>query len=1008
MLGANFVNARNSEVDRQRKLRSENLQAYNAFVETQKASGARVNAADFEKFRNNLATNPYMNAFLPSETAVQSQARQINVEVARREAAAANAARAASLARAEAEFKGYTGLVTTLANAGVDLTSEAGQTQLSQMALRQFGIKDTSAFSPLLPGMINANTNTSATSFVTTMAGNGITTLQAAQPFIANLPPAQRTAVTNLFTARDNQKNTDDSQAAAAILTQNFNAYSTAGGGDTVAALAAYNAAAAVSDLGKDPAVAAATKAAFEAFMKGNTTVAERQAIALFNGETLISNQAALELSRDPTALRDTVRAQLVASGIPMPTDEQVDLAANAVSARASRQANAVSATTVGNIKTSVATILQGPDSDQYAALRAITTPAQAEDFIAQFGQNTSRVTDAELADLVSYIQTAAGQARTNRDTSRAEEYQAAALVARNDVNTKIGEIISNNSAANVRLQNVQTTDEAAAFVATLGVDISTMSPAETASLYSSVLGMASVSRNDEVDRDAAQWTALVLGHDLNGNSAEGVQAFKNDMVRALANGEAEVLGVMNSHRESLGMDPYSSTADPEFKADLARADNMMRGAAKAETVRVTAAVAAAANAAVSANTANQSRGLAQVLIGQDTKSAVYRLVGGGIDTNYYLGTMQAGAVVNAAYNYLETHPDIRDAIEKGDVNAQSVAAEQLAAALGLPSKANALAYETINQASLVGGEEWAAVTYGTSAINFVDGQVGDINGGIEQAIAAIELLPTDADPTEIAAIRDDILAAAPAMLAAVEQNVREGGYRYVLDYAQTNPAALNSMFTNAAANVQAAIDRLNAATPKAVSRGVKDNGDGTVTLAPGNAQGAAPGTYKFQTSPGGLPQADLNSPIALAPASVAPASVGLAVDPLGPAYPEDPNNSGFTNDINAMLGVTKLSAAKTELLQLNSRISTGYTDLPSGSPLARAWGYFTGTEEERLQRAEVNELRYFMQTREAAEFLATYPGTRDLLYRDPLAWQRLAKTGRAAPPRVAANVSPQ
>ena len=107
MLGANFVNARNNETDRQRKMRSENLATYNAFVKTQSEIGAKVTPDELQNFSRGMSASNYQLNGMPSLTSQQNTARAINAAVAQTETTRANTNATAALTRATSEYSFY-------------------------------------------------------------------------------------------------------------------------------------------------------------------------------------------------------------------------------------------------------------------------------------------------------------------------------------------------------------------------------------------------------------------------------------------------------------------------------------------------------------------------------------------------------------------------------------------------------------------------------------------------------------------------------------------------------------------------------------------------------------------------------------------------------------------------------------------------------------------------------------------------------------------------------------
>ena len=77
-LGANFFNSYNNQVDRLRRRRSENAEAFNAFVKMRSEMGETATVEDMEAFKRTLAGgDQYFSAALPTKTMMQETASRL-------------------------------------------------------------------------------------------------------------------------------------------------------------------------------------------------------------------------------------------------------------------------------------------------------------------------------------------------------------------------------------------------------------------------------------------------------------------------------------------------------------------------------------------------------------------------------------------------------------------------------------------------------------------------------------------------------------------------------------------------------------------------------------------------------------------------------------------------------------------------------------------------------------------------------------------------------------------
>lgn len=954
MLGANFIDARNSEVDRQRRLRSENAQAFNAFVESQKATGARVNPAEFESFRRSLATNPYMNAALPSVSSVRNTAARINTEVARREAAYAQAQRDAAMARERAQFAGITELTNTLTASGVDVTSPQGQSTLSQMAQAQYGVSPETFqnYTSVIPGLANSAIVSTAQSTVQTLAGNGITTLEAAEPFLRHLPESQRNAVTAMFTAQTNAQNEQDAQTAATLVNDEMlSSWFTGANGDAAEALRAYHAWAATTDLGKHPGTAAATRARVESYFNnaGARSVAGARVAA--NDSTIVTNEELTILQRSGD-FETRARGLLQSQGVINPTPEDIASVSDVLRSRASAGAVSRSAASVETGRATLSTTLADPNGGTNEALRGVNSTVDARSFIE------------------SHMPT---------------------------------------------------------------VDLSNMTQADQSAMLRHVLNAADIARNVELDADNAAFTALLNGFSMDGQVDNSDSAdFNEKVVSALAGGDPEVLAVFNDARVSLGLEPFGSTADPDFRAALETARINIRSLTRARSASTIEAIEQTAQTRMEERTQSQEGRLAAAVAGQEDGSALKLLIESGINRTYYLGAVPAQTVVSTAEAYLRDNPSIAQAIQRGDAGAAFQAAQAVATSVGIVLMGDALPYERRAAAAAHSGPEWATVPYDQNVSTYLNGEMAPLHQVIAARIAQIEALPSDTPLSEVVALRQGVADTLNAHMDAVRTQLSEGALRYILDFSETQSTPLTLLLDNASAELATRLANLDGALPKGDARNERAQVDGTVIVSAGNARGLTPGIYegvviggRIEANPDrritdtyngmpisretGLPYypGDFGGRLGLTPTSPSMVRPGFGTVPANaaPYVPTDiydryiqvdPGASPFVQDVQGAASAIGLAPndynrADTLLRNTVANIATGGTELPSGSLAARGWNYMFGTEEEQALRAQTSTLMGFLNSEAARQALAANPSSAELLASDPMEWARRA-----------------
>lgn len=367
MLGANFINARNSEIDRNRRIRSENREIFKAFVEDQKASGGRVDPEEFNRFARSLGTTPYQAAGLPSEQTREGMARSINAEVAAREVARANAARAAEISRAQAELGVVEGLATRLANTNVDLGSEEGQAQLGQLA-KTLGVNDISAYTPLLPVIQTEALNAQVLSTMKTLNELGLNTEASAGVVTNSLPQRVREGVNSALRSGEEQRRTDAEMTRIQGLDIS-GIYANAG----------YNAADATrlaeAELGTTLSAAgrAQLESGFAALERGRGVSG---VINTVTGLSAIPQGQLAPLANDQAALEGLARRQLATNGITNPTQDQVATVMAALTPLAQSGVYGAATQAADSIRASI----QGSPTEVLANIKNIT---EAEAFVS-------------------------------------------------------------------------------------------------------------------------------------------------------------------------------------------------------------------------------------------------------------------------------------------------------------------------------------------------------------------------------------------------------------------------------------------------------------------------------------------------------------------------------------------------------------------------------------------------------------------------------------------------
>jgi hypothetical protein len=199
MLGANFVNARNNETDRQRKMRSENLATYNAFVKTQSEIGAKVTPDELQNFSRGMSASNYQLNGMPSLTSQQNTARAINAAVAQTETTRANTNATATYQRAATETKLFEDGVTS----EKPTTPEAWERLQKKLELAGMSKATFDAMKYDAPRLIEKAWADEATKGMTNLSNLGLTTFASAERFLENYPEQVKKQIGATLKAQD-------------------------------------------------------------------------------------------------------------------------------------------------------------------------------------------------------------------------------------------------------------------------------------------------------------------------------------------------------------------------------------------------------------------------------------------------------------------------------------------------------------------------------------------------------------------------------------------------------------------------------------------------------------------------------------------------------------------------------------------------------------------------------------------------------------------------------------
>jgi hypothetical protein len=899
MLGGNFINARNAEVDRNRRLRSENRQAFQAFVEMQKETGNRVDPEEFNRFARSLGTTPYLASGLPSEGTRANMATSINAEVAAREVARANQQRAAQLARAQSELAIVSDMAGRLAATNVDLGSEEGQAQLGQI-LTPLGITDISAYAPLLPVIQTETLDQRTFSVIQQLQSLGLNTPEAAAPFLANQPQAIRDRATTALQSAEGQRQlTAELQSVERL---DLPAIFDAAGRNVADAIEL-----AEGMLGRP--LSERARSELDQAMRG----LERGRVAggvmnVMTNLAAIPPEQLAPLANNPAALEGLARQRLAAQGITNPTEAQMS-----------------------------------------QVMAALTPLAQS----ATFGVSTQIADNIRLA------------------LPRTANEELASIETALDAEAWIGQALQGT-----------------------GVTIDQMPADVRQMLISDVMRMSRAARGVTERANEAQWNRILAG--VVDGSPVGA-GFLESMLNNIDAGDEARFEQMNVSRRALGLEPYESMSDPAFIEDYQTVEGLIRRQVRTRNeARTQVAQQHAASQVARFDQDYQDRAIKiaiETTLGTNFESPLGQ-VASRMSALFYFGSRDHFAVMGDLAGYLEDNPRIAQAIENGDAQAIDTAARLMGAAAGLvPNDPGAATTYEMNQyAAGARGQDWEYVTPGQRVPTFLNNQVEQVRGVIDSKIAAINALPVDADPAQIEAILEGVSDAAREVVSEMREAMSEGGLRYILDYSGTREAPLAIYLSAFEAQIADAIDRLEQAAPQGQRLGIVDNGDGTVTLEPDNAQGRPPGVYTAERSPTGRIQA--GEPINVVPPPLTGQQSQFA----------DPAASPFMQGIQGIRGDAQLTRS---LNEARTRLATGGFG-PAASPAAQALNFFRPTDPERNAQMAINGAAMeFLSTPAAREFLSANPETRQLLDQDPVSWVRLAQTGSAAPSRTQAIIAP-
>jgi hypothetical protein len=893
-LGANFINARNAEVDRNRRIRSENREAYKAFVDMQKESGGRVDPEEFNRFARSLGTSAYTAGGLPSQSAREGTAKAINAEVAAREVARANAARAAEISRAQAELGVVETLAKRLSSTNVDLTSEEGQTQLGQLA-KTMGVNDISAYTPLLPVIQTESLNAQVLSTMTTLNELGLNTEAAAGVFTDSLPQRVRDGVNSALRSGENQRKRDAETTRIAGL--NLSEIYTNSGQNTADAirLAEATLGSSLSTEGR-----AQLELGFSALERG---AAVSGVTATVVGLASLPPGQLAPYANDRAALEGFARQQLSANGI------------------------------------------SNPSPDQVATVMASLEP------LARSGSYSAAVAEA--------------------DTVRS--------------------ILMKTDAASLSI--IESPTDAEAWVsqqlAGAGYSLSQLPADVRRGLVSDTFRMANAARSQATNASEAEYSRMLAGV-TEGSAVAG--EFMESMLSNIDAGDEARFESMNVFRDTLGLAPYESMQDPAFIQDYRTLDGLIRREVRAKNEARTAAAQQYATDQVSRYSPESQRKQLETTVGgmgYEFESALGRTAL-RLDQLFYFGARDHFSIVNDLAGYLEDNPAVAARIEAGGSDGMAAVdevARLIGAASGLVPPSAATAYEMTQYAAASGGADWETVPPGQRVPTYLNSQATQVIGVIDSKIAAINALPADADPAQIAAIMADVPETTREVMREMRVAMSEGGLRYVLDYSGTREAPLQVYLTSFEQQIETALQRLDSAVPQGQRLGLIDNGDGTVTLEDGNAYGRPAGVYTSEQSLTGRLQA--GEAISVAP------TMSIFVDPAA---------SPFMQGIQGLRGDAQLTRS---LNEARTRLATGGFG-PAASPAAQALNFFRPTDPERNAQMAINGAAMeFLSTPAARGFLSANPDTLQLLDQDPVSWVRLAQTGSAAPSRTQSIIAP-
>lgn len=319
-LGSRFFDSYNGQIDRLRRRRSENVEAFNSFVKMRQENGEVASVAEMEKYRNSLAGGDqyFMNAMPTSEMIKETRkamvANQADLQETRRQNA---------LKTSQDELSLVTQIASTVIDQDFNDTSEGGGRSKIANAFETSGNGQLFAeYGDMMPNIMDTARTERTQQWIVANGFDKVTTTEGKEALIANAPAWMKSTLNtqgDLLIERSNQAKI---KAAIDEVQRDLAGIINDAGGDQAAVEKAIKGRLRqkLGALYSDKIFATLSEIA-----EGEVALdlSKRTGDALAN--VTVDNDLLVGARGNPSALRDLAKQALIRAGLKNPTEDDID-----------------------------------------------------------------------------------------------------------------------------------------------------------------------------------------------------------------------------------------------------------------------------------------------------------------------------------------------------------------------------------------------------------------------------------------------------------------------------------------------------------------------------------------------------------------------------------------------------------------------------------------------------------------------------------------------------------